>query len=73
MESDSSYKIKYNIKGKYMYLEKINQTGDIKSIPDEMLEPLAEEIRTFLIEKISNVDWNKVSGKTVGTRFDFSV
>ena len=26
-----------------------------------------------LIEKIKNVDWNKVSGEKVGARFDFSV
>ena len=26
-----------------------------------------------LIEKIKNVDWNKVSGEEVGVRFDFSI
>ena len=36
-----------------MVLEKINQANDIKKIPPEEYEQLAEEIRTFLIEKIS--------------------
>ncbi len=37
-----------------MYLEKINNTGDIKKIPAEHLNVLSEEIREFLIEKISH-------------------
>lgn len=37
-----------------MYLEKINQVGDIKKLDQKELEKLASEIRTFLIEKISN-------------------
>lgn len=36
-----------------MVLEKINQVNDIKQIPPEEYELLAEEIREFLIEKIS--------------------
>ena len=36
-----------------MALEKINQANDIKKIPPEEYEQLAEEIRAFLIEKIS--------------------
>ncbi|MCC8163485.1 MAG: hypothetical protein LIO86_10095, partial [Lachnospiraceae bacterium] len=36
-----------------MVLEKINQTGDIKKISPEEYPVLAEEIRAFLIEKIS--------------------
>lgn len=36
-----------------MVLEKINQVNDIKKIPPEEYEILAEEIREFLIEKIS--------------------
>ncbi len=36
-----------------MVLEKINQTGDIKNISPEEYPVLAEEIRAFLIEKIS--------------------
>lgn len=36
-----------------MALEKINQVNDIKKIPPEEYELLAEEIREFLIEKIS--------------------
>lgn len=36
-----------------MVLEKINQANDIKKIPPEEYEQLAEEIRAFLIEKIS--------------------
>ena len=36
-----------------MVLEKINQVGDIKQIPPEEYETLAEEIRHFLVEKIS--------------------
>ncbi|MCR5715491.1 MAG: 1-deoxy-D-xylulose-5-phosphate synthase [Lachnospiraceae bacterium] len=36
-----------------MYLEKINQTNDIKKIEKAHLPELAQEIREFLIEKIS--------------------
>ena len=36
-----------------MVLEKINQVNDIKKIPPEEYEQLAEEIRQFLIQKIS--------------------
>ncbi len=36
-----------------MYLEKINQTNDIKEIPKKNLPELADEIRQFLVEKIS--------------------
>ncbi|MDE7057679.1 MAG: hypothetical protein K2P03_03040, partial [Lachnospiraceae bacterium] len=36
-----------------MVLEKINQVNDIKKILPEEYELLAEEIRKFLIEKIS--------------------
>ncbi len=36
-----------------MYLDRINQTGDIKKIPTEHLNALSSEIREFLIEKIS--------------------
>lgn len=36
-----------------MYLEKINQTNDIKEIPKKELPYLAEEIRQFLVENIS--------------------
>lgn len=36
-----------------MMLERINKTGDIKNIEKENLAELAEEIREFLIEKIS--------------------
>ena len=36
-----------------MVLEKINQPNDIKSIPKEELPVLAQEIRSFLIEKLS--------------------
>ena len=36
-----------------MALEKINQANDIKKIAPEEYEQLAQEIRTFLIEKIS--------------------
>ena len=31
------------------------------------------EPKVPFIEKINNVDWNKVSGEKVGARFDFSV
>lgn len=40
---------------------KTNNTQTVKSSEEE------------LIEKIGNIDWNKVSGKTVGVRFDFFV
>lgn len=36
-----------------MVLEKINQPNDIKKIPKEELPILAQEIRSFLIEKLS--------------------
>ncbi|MBU9738950.1 1-deoxy-D-xylulose-5-phosphate synthase [Diplocloster agilis] len=36
-----------------MYLERINQTNDIKKIEEKNLPLLAEEIRRFLIDKIS--------------------
>lgn len=36
-----------------MYLEKINEPNDIKKIPKEHWGELAEEIRQFLVEKIS--------------------
>ena len=36
-----------------MILEHINQPNDIKAIPKEDLPLLAQEIRTFLIEKLS--------------------
>lgn len=36
-----------------MQLEKINQVNDIKQLNKKELEELAEEIRRFLIEKIS--------------------
>ncbi len=36
-----------------MVLEKINQAGDIKNLEEKELPILAEEIRTFLIESIS--------------------
>ena len=36
-----------------MVLEKINHSDDIRELSDDELKILAEEIRTFLIEKIS--------------------
>ncbi len=36
-----------------MLLDQINKTGDIKNIPQEKYPELAQEIRDFLIEKIS--------------------
>ena len=39
-----------------MVLEKINEVNDIKNFNSEELETLAEEIREFLIEKISITD-----------------
>ena len=36
-----------------MILDKITRSNDIKKIPKEELQPLAEEIRSFLIEKLS--------------------
>lgn len=37
-----------------MHLEQINQPGDIKTLSVEELEALAQEIREFLIEKLSS-------------------
>ena len=39
--------------GNSMYIEKIKETNDIKKIEKEHLDELAQEIRDFLIEKIS--------------------
>ena len=36
-----------------MYLEKINEPGDVKKLNKKELELLCGEIREFLIEKIS--------------------
>ena len=36
-----------------MYLERIQSENDIKKIPEDKLNILADEIRQFLIEKIS--------------------
>ena len=36
-----------------MILDKITRSNDIKQIPKDELQPLAEEIRAFLIEKLS--------------------
>ncbi|MBQ6733856.1 MAG: 1-deoxy-D-xylulose-5-phosphate synthase [Lachnospiraceae bacterium] len=36
-----------------MLLDKINNTGDIRNIPEEELDALAEEIRSFLITHLS--------------------
>ena len=44
-----------------MYLEQINQAGDIKKLKGEELAALAQEIREFLIEKISKaVIWHPI-------------
>ena len=43
---------------------------DNLSVKKVVVEASSEE---ELIEKINNVDWNKVSGEKVGARFDFSV
>ena len=44
-----------------MALEKINQANDIKKIAPEEYEQLAQEIRTFLIEKISRTGGHQAS------------
>ena len=36
-----------------MILDSIKQTNDVKKVPEEKLDILAAEIRSFLIEKIS--------------------
>ena len=38
---------------KYKYLDGINSPSDIKRLPDEAMEPLAEEIRDFLVRNVS--------------------
>ena len=52
--------------------KKINlyKKDDTSSVKKVVVEASSEE---ELIEKIKNVDWNKVSGVNVGVRFDFSV
>jgi 1-deoxy-D-xylulose-5-phosphate synthase len=43
-----------------MLLEKIQKENDIKQLKPEELEKLAEEIRQFLVEKISVTDRGRV-------------
>ena len=52
--------------------KKVNsyKKDDTSSVKKVVVEASSEE---ELIEKIKNVDWNKVFGEKVGTRFDFSV
>ena len=45
----------------------------IRKIAEEKKVVLEASSEEELIEKIKNVDWNKVSGTNVGVRFDFSV
>ena len=37
----------------YKYLDKINSPEDIKRLSVDEMEPLAEEIRDFLIKKVN--------------------
>lgn len=53
-----------------MVLEKINQVGDIKQIPPEEYDTLAEEIRHFLVEKISRSGGHLASNLGVGRAYD---
>ena len=52
--------------------KKVNsyKKDDTSSVKKVVVEASSEE---ELVEKIKNVDWNKVSGEKVGARFDFSV
>ena len=52
--------------------KKVNsyKKDDTSSVKKVVVEASSEE---ELIEKIKNVNWNKVSGEKVGARFDFSV
>ena len=52
--------------------KKVNsyKKDDTSSVKKVVVEASSEE---ELIEKIKNVDWNKVFAEKVGTRFDFSV
>lgn len=52
--------------------KKVNsyKKDDTSSVKKVVVEASSEE---ELIDKIKNVDWNKVSGEKVGARFDFSV
>ena len=36
-----------------MFLEQINETGDIRKIAPKDYPALADEIRTFIVEKVS--------------------
>ena len=38
---------------KYVYLDKIQATGDVKNLPQQELPLLCEDIRSFLIESVS--------------------
>lgn len=71
------------------YIEKIKEKrADEKKETEELAEKKAKEkekdvtvkkvtleasSEEELIEKITNIDWNKVAGENVGARFDFSV
>lgn len=69
------------------YIEKIKEKrADEKKEAEELAEKKEKEkdvtvkkvtveasSEEELIEKITNVDWNKVAGENVGARFDFSV
>ncbi len=37
---------------KYTYLDKINSPADLKALQEDEIQPLAEDIRSFLIEKV---------------------
>ena len=39
--------------GKYKYLDRINSPADLKSLQEEEIKPLADDIRNFLIEKVT--------------------
>ena len=52
--------------------KKVNsyKKDDTSSVKKVVVEASSEE---ELVEKINNVNWDKVSGEKVGARFDFSV
>ena len=69
------------------YIEKIKEKrADEKKEAEELAEKKAKEkdvavkkvtleasTEEELVEKIANIDWNKIAGENVGVRFDFSV
>lgn len=57
------YKIKENImQNTYPLLSKINSPEDLRLLPKEQLQPLADELRAYLLESVSQTSGHLASG-----------